>query len=161
MIEMKIYDEHKEIAKTLLDRIFDSKNMKNDIFICYEDTYRTLSRYNIRIREHRDILEGFLGDLSVLSNSLGLPMISAIVVQKSSLLKRNPVPGLGFFRLYHELYPDSKLSDNEIINMQVLEIKDCIDWYKLCNNLGIAKGSVYNKSQEVIEKFNEGKLILH
>ncbi|MDO4756940.1 MAG: HNH endonuclease [Parabacteroides sp.] len=81
---------------------------------------------------HRNVGKN-IGEISKLCHQLGLPLLSVKVVNKYS---QNV--GTGFFDLCHELGINvSSSSERELCKQELKKIRECTEWYKLAEYLGL------------------------
>ena len=74
-----------------------------------------------------------IGEVSKLCHDLGLPFISAIVINSTT---HNP--GQGFYVFYDLYNIDTKgLSESELYKIERKRIRECFEWYKLADHLGL------------------------
>lgn len=115
-----------ETAKILIEKIKNAKEME-EIWLTYKDLSINLYRnagINIKPRDTKN----YIGELSIICYSIGLPLISCIVINSNDLK-----PGSGFFKLYGDL-TGRKLKDEEWDIIWLEESKKCFqckDWDKL------------------------------
>jgi predicted restriction endonuclease len=74
-----------------------------------------------------------IGEVSKLCKELGLPLLSAKVVSKGS-----GTAGEGFYPLYSLLGLDTEgKSEKELFSQELKKIRECKEWYKLADHLGL------------------------
>ena len=75
-------------------------------------------------------------NISTLCHELGLPLLSAMVVNKNT-----GNAGEGFYPLYEKLgIPTEGMSEKELCYKEQIAIRDCKEWYKLEDALGLQIG---------------------
>jgi hypothetical protein len=71
-----------------------------------------------------------LGIVSDVCKELGMPLLSTLVVSKSTYM-----PGTGYFKYY---YPDAKEAEyNNIFKRNVKEVREYKHWHELAEGMGI------------------------
>lgn len=81
---------------------------------------------------HRNVPHN-IGEISKLCYELGLPFLSAKVVNKNT----NKAGG-GFYELYTSYFPDAKkLNEEQVFKEECKKIEHCKEWNKLTDYLGI------------------------
>lgn len=84
---------------------------------------------------HRQIGK-HIGQISLLCHELGLPLLSAKVINKST-----NVAGEGFYPLYEMLgIPINGRTEKELYDAERKAIRDCTEWYKLEEHVGLKIG---------------------
>lgn len=123
---------HYDTARILLDTIYTTAG-SNPII-----TYSTIAS-----QTNRHLFKEVpydIGDLSIFCfDQLGLPMISAIVVNDTTQM-----PGQGFYALWKDLYGFSR-ENTFIFKSEMEKIIMCKDWYKLEDALNL-KNKKFTKS---------------
>ena len=123
---IKLTEVQKKLAEQLLITI---KNHEMNV------TYSELAE---RIRppiHHRQIGKN-IGQISLLCHELGLPLLSAKVVNKNT-----HVAGEGFYPLYEMMgIPTNGKTEQELYKAERQAIRDCKEWYKLEDYLGLDIG---------------------
>ena len=118
-------DAEKRLAERLLIMLRDKEP-----FVYYDELADYANIKNPRL------VGGHLGKVSELCHQLGLPLLSAKVVNKNT-----GVPGAGFYALCKQLGVSIEGKTNSqlfsIINKKILA---CKDWYRLENYLGLDVG---------------------
>lgn len=98
-------------------------------------------KYGIEIDPHLGIKDK-IGEISELChNVLGLPMLSAVVVNNQKGDRYFQKPGSGFYSLYDKIH-NTHIKGNPVFEEKLLkevrkEIQNCDEWYKLTDYLGI------------------------
>lgn len=120
---IKLTDRQTKLAEQLLLTV-----IKKEMNV----TYSELAERITPPMHHRQVGKD-IGEISKLCHQLGLPLLSAKVINKNS----NSV-GDGFFGLYEELGIDvGENSEKELCRMEKAKIRECKDWYKLADYLGL------------------------
>lgn len=123
---------HYDIARILLDKIYTTAG-SNPII-----TYSMIASQTNR-HQYKEVPYD-VGDLSKFCfEQLGLPMISAIVVNDATQM-----PGQGFYALWKDLY-GLNLENTFIFKSEIEKIITCKDWYKLEDALDL-KNKKFTKS---------------
>lgn len=74
-----------------------------------------------------------IGEVSRVCHELGLPLISAKVINKGT-----KTAGEGFYPLYKMYGIDTQgFSEKELFKLELKKIRECTEWYKLADYLGI------------------------
>jgi len=120
---MKLTDVQKKLAEQLLLTVINRESIVE---------YNELaSRINPPIF-HRQVGRE-IGEISKLCKQLGLPLLSAKVVSKGS-----GKAGVGFYNLMKELGIDTEgKTEKELFSQELKKIRECKEWYKLADYLGI------------------------
>lgn len=127
----KITEEHKLLATELLKRV-----ILGETRVAYgELEEKIIKEHNIEMDAHFSV-PNKIGLLSEICYELGLPLLSMVVVNKSTQL-----PGHGFYKLYDNLY-GTHYAGNAHFEKKLreeirAEILNCQEWYKLTEFLGI------------------------
>lgn len=121
---IRLTDTQKKLAERLL---IMAKNIERDV------TYDELARF---VGMNRRNVGDEIVDISILCHELGLPLLSAKVVNQQTRL-----PGKGYYDLRESLgIPREGKTDREIYNADRKAILDCEEWYKLEDYLGLNVG---------------------
>ena len=81
---------------------------------------------------HRQV-PNYIGEISKLCYDLGLPFLSAKVVNKDT-----KTAGYGFYNLYQEYFPETnKFTPDQVFHEECKKINECTEWYKLAEYLHI------------------------
>lgn len=107
-------------------------------------TYSELAGRIVPPMHHRNVGKD-IGEISKLCHQMGLPLISAKVVNKNSQSVGN-----GFFGLCKELGINvGEGSERELCKQELKKIRECTEWYKLAEYLNIE----LNYDHAIIEIF--------
>lgn len=102
--------------------------IKKEPVVVYSELAERISPPMYRRQVGKDI-----GEISKLCHQLGLPLLSAKVVNKQS---QNV--GIGFFELCKEIGIDvSKCPERELLKNELKKIRECTEWYKLSSYLNL------------------------
>lgn len=127
----KITEEHKILIIELLKRVILGETRVE--YGELEDFI--IKSFGVEINAHFSV-PNKIGLISEICYELGLPMLSVVVVNKSTQLL-----GRGFYQLYDRLhkthYTGNKNFENEIRTKTKAEVMNCKEWYKLTEFLGI------------------------
>ncbi|MEG6586327.1 HNH endonuclease [Dendrosporobacter sp. 1207_IL3150] len=89
-----------------------------------------------------------IGEVSTLCHELGLPLLSAKVVNKDT-----NTAGAGFYPLYEMYGIDTQgLSEKELFKLELKKIRECKEWYKLADHLGLNL-DLPRSNNEIVEEF--------
>lgn len=103
-----------------------------------KEPYVTYSELAARVTppiHHRNIGKN-IGQISVLCHELGLPLLSAKVINKNT-----ETAGEGFYALYQMLgIPTYGKTELELYNAERKAIRECQEWYRLEDYLGLSIG---------------------
>ena len=95
--------------------------------------------------------------LSILCHELGLPLLSAMVVNKAT-----GHAGEGFYSLYEKLgIPTDDRSEKELCHAEHIAIHDCKEWYKLEDALGLHVGMPRPQKTWLYIKPDKAEYCLH
>ena len=121
---IQLTDLQKKLAERLL---IMAKNNEHDV------TYDELAKY---VGMNRRNVGAKVEAISELCHELGLPLLSAKVVNQASRL-----PGRGYYDLRERLgYSRDGKSDRELFNLDRKAIVNCKEWYRLEDYLGLNVG---------------------
>lgn len=102
--------------------------IKKEPVVVYSELAERISPPMYRRQVGKDI-----GEISKLCHQLGLPLLSAKVVNKQS---QNV--GIGFFELCKEIGIDTeKLPERELLKQELKKIRECTEWHKLASYLNL------------------------
>jgi len=119
----KLTDKEIKLAEQLLLSI---KNMELHI------GYKELGERVVPPIFHRQV-PNYIGEISKLCYELGLPFLSAKVINKDT-----KTAGYGFYKLYLDYFPEAKnLTPDQVYFEECKKINDCTEWYKLADYLHI------------------------
>lgn len=108
-----------ETAKILIERI-EKANTMQEIWLTYKEVSINLHQ-NADINIEPFFTKDIIGELSIICNRIGLPLISCIVINGDEL-----EPGKGFFKLYGDLAGRKlKKEDSDLIWLE--ESKKCFE----------------------------------
>ena len=81
---------------------------------------------NFKNAYHRELIGNFLGDISIYEYKKGRPILSALIIDKSS----DKLQGNGFYKLCSEIYETNweKLKSDK--NFELERIKECYSFWK-------------------------------
>ena len=106
--------------------------------VLHKELYVTYSELAERVNppiHHRNVGKN-IGQISKLCHELGLPLLSAKVVSKST-----SIAGEGFFALQQSLgIPADGRSEKELYDAERKAIRECTEWYRLEDYLGLKIG---------------------
>ncbi|EZH66287.1 hypothetical protein DH09_10140 [Bacillaceae bacterium JMAK1] len=111
------------IEQSILNKLIELIN--NDIYVTYySDLAKSIN--NKEVTSHT--IGVHLNRISRSCNELGLPLISAMVINKE-----RHRPGAGFYALYKEVYSSSETSKDHIFIEEISKIKKTKCWSKFTN----------------------------
>lgn len=102
----------------------------NEPNVSYKELADRVTKAGISLH-HRQVGKN-IGEISKLCFKLGLPMLSAKVMNQDS-----HIAGEGFFDLYQELHTEIKGDPKYLFKKELEKIRNCNEWYKLTEYLGI------------------------
>lgn len=139
------------------------KNLVQDLLECiskgqYDITYGKLTE-KYGVDPHGKHVANALGNMSKLCYELGLPLISVMVVRQDTTF-----PSWGFKGLCDELSIHQDKTENELIQYERRNVKECTEWWKLAEHLGLSvKGiekPVLDPAETIVQTEGiEGKMI--
>lgn len=130
------------------------------IVVKEKEAYVTYSELvgRISLPVHHRHLGKHLEKINMVCHELGLPLLSAKVRSKTS-----KTPGDGFFTLYKSFgIPTDDKTEEELYKEEKLKIRECKDWYKLEDYIGVHVGldrptdAIPIPQQNSIKYFTEG-----
>ena len=126
---------------------------EKEMYITYGDLAKRigLPNYQRQVGKH-------LGEISRVCHELGLPLLSAKVRSENA-----KTPGEGFFDLYKSFgIPTNRKTPKELYDEEKLKIRECKDWYKFEDYIGVHVGldrptdAIPIPQQNSIKYFTEG-----
>ena len=104
--------------------------LNNEPNVTYKELADRITKAGIPLY-HRQVGKN-IGEISKLCFQLGLPLLSAKVMNQDS-----HVAGEGFFDLYKELHTEIKGDPKYLFKKELEKIRNCKEWYKLTEYLDI------------------------
>ncbi len=140
-MEKKHYNDQLEIVSTkkaVLTELQVKLAEQLLISVKKKEPYVTYSELASRVAppiHHRNVGKN-IGQISVLCHELGLPLLSAKVINKNTA-----TAGEGFYPLYQMLgIPTDGKTEKELYNAERKAIRECQEWYRLEDYLGLSIG---------------------
>ncbi len=133
----KLTDDQIKLAEQLLISV-----IKKEPTIYYEELAKRVKPRMF----HRNIGRP-IGEVSRLCHELGLPLLSAKVINKDT-----NTAGTGFYPLY-KMYgiETNGLSEYDLFKQELKKIRECTEWYKLADHLGL-KLDLPRPNNEIVEE---------
>lgn len=130
------------LTKELLQTVIN-----NEPNVSYKELADRVTKAGMLLH-HRHVGKN-IGEVSKLCFKLGLPMLSAKVMNQDS-----HIAGEGFFDLYKELHSEIKGDPRYIFKKELEKIRNCNEWYKLTEYLGIEIEGI-DKPRILDDKIND------
>lgn len=115
--------------------------------VTYKDLAKRVTDAGLPLH-HRQVGRN-IGEISKLCFNLGLPLLSAKVMNQSS-----HAPGEGFLDLYKSLDPTIKGDPKYLFKKELEKIRKCENWYILTEQLGIEVEGIKRPENKDIKKQN-------
>lgn len=119
--------------------------------ISYKDLAKRVTDNGLSLH-HRQVGRN-IGEISKLCVQLGLPMLSAKVMNQDS-----HIAGEGFFDLYKTLHTEIKGDPKYLFKKELEKIRKCDEWYKLTEYLKIEVAGI--KKPKILENEKSENIIL-